>query len=231
MIITYNSTSFYLEPCNGGFLLIDAGWNGQLNLFLKKLHLLGIQPQQIQYILLTHHHHDHTAIVCELKKRTGAKLILHEKQRPYLEQGMTNYKALKQYNKLLWFADRISRPFIKYQYPVIKPDTSDIVVEADIDDFSLRKIGVQGKIISTPGHSLDSISILLDTGNVFVGDLAMNMSNMKFIGKVSFPIEAEDYLQVRLSLKKLIDLGAVMFYPSHGTPISKKIIEEALTSK
>lgn len=231
MIITYNSTSFYLEPCNGGFLLIDAGWNGQLSLFLKKLRLLGVQPQQIQYILLTHHHHDHTALVCELKKRTGAKLILHEKQIPYLKQEITNYKALKQYNKLFWLVDRISRPFIKYQYSVIKPNRADIVVDSDIDDSSLRKIGVQGKIVSTPGHSLDSISILLDTGNVFVGDLAMNMGNMKFIGKVPFPIEAEDYRQVRLSLKKLIDLGAVMFYPSHGKPISKKIIEEALISK
>ena len=228
MEITYNSTNFYLEPCKGGFLLIDAGWKGQLNVFLKKLHQIGVKPLQIQYILLTHHHHDHTAIVSELKELTGAKLILYKDQLVYIEKGVTNYKNLKQYNKLLWMIDRITRPFIKYQYPAIHPNELDIIVNSDIDDYILRDIGVQGKIITTPGHSHDSISVLLDNGNTYVGDLVMNMSNMKIIGNIPFPIEAEDYSQVKHSLRKLLNLGATVLFPSHGHPINKKIIEDAI---
>ncbi|WP_289293508.1 MBL fold metallo-hydrolase [Bacteroides sp. 41_26] len=228
MEIIYNSTSFYLEPCNGGFLLIDAGWRGQLSIFLNKLHLIGVKPQQIQYILLTHHHHDHTAIVSELKELTGARLILYKDQLVYLKKGVTNYKNLKQYNKLLWMIDRITRPFIKYQYPAISPNETDIIVNSDIDDYSLRNIGIKGKIIATPGHSHDSISVLLDNGNAYVGDLVMNMPNMKIIGKIPFPIEAEDYSQVQQSLRKLLGLGATVFFPSHGQPVSKKIIEDSI---
>lgn len=138
MKITYNSTNYYLIPCNDGFLLIDAGWNGLLRVFLEKLHSIGIAPVQIKYILLTHHHHDHAAIVQELRKMTEAKLIVHKEQLPYLKAGFTDYKKLKQYNKLLWIIDRISRPFIKYQYRPIDFDAADVIVDSDIDDVSLR---------------------------------------------------------------------------------------------
>ena len=221
MKITYNSTNYYLIPCNDGFLLIDAGWNGLLRVFLEKLHSIGIAPVQIKYILLTHHHHDHAAIVQELRKMTEAKLIVHKEQLPYLKAGFTDYKKLKQYN-------RISRPFIKYQYRPIDFDAADVIVDSDIDDVSLRNIGVQGKIVLTPGHSHDSISVLLDNGNAYIGDLAMNMNSMKLLGKAPFLIEAEDYLQVNQSLRKLVNLGVTLFYPSHGEVVTQEKIVETV---
>lgn len=228
MKITYNSTNYYLIPCNDGFLLIDAGWNGLLRVFLEKLHSIGIAPVQIKYNPFNSSHHDHAAIVQELRKMTEAKLIVHKEQLPYLKAGFTDYKKLKQYNKLLWIIDRISRPFIKYQYRPIDFDAADVIVDSDIDDVSLRNIGVQGKIVLTPGHSHDSISVLLDNGNAYIGDLAMNMNSMKLLGKAPFPIEAEDYLQVNQSLRKLVNLGVTLFYPSHGEVITQEKIVETV---
>ena len=159
---------------------------------------------------------------------TEAKLIVHKEQLPYLKAGFTDYKKLKQYNKLLWIIDRISRPFIKYQYRPIDFDAADVIVDSDIDDVSLRNIGVQGKIVLTPGHSHDSISVLLDNGNAYIGDLAMNMNSMKLLGKAPFPIEAEDYLQVNQSLRKLVNLGVTLFYPSHGEVITQEKVVETI---
>lgn len=228
MKITYNSTNYYLEPCNNGFLLIDAGWYGKGKIFKKKLNLLGIKPEQIKYILLTHHHHDHVAIIQELKMLTNAKLIVHEKQISYLETGVTNDRYIRQYNWGLWLIDKLTKPFVKYKYPPISIDNSDIIIDTDTNDSMLRSIGVSGKIISTPGHSSDSISVLLDSGTAYVGDLAMNMSSMKLIGKIPFPIEAEDFEQVKLSLKRLINFGGIRFYPSHGDIIFKEMIERVI---
>lgn len=228
MKITYNSTNYYLEPCNNGFLLIDAGWYGKGKIFKKKLNLLGIKPEQIKYILLTHHHHDHVAIIQELKMLTNAKLIVHEKQIPYLETGVTNDRYIRQYNWVLWLIDKLTKPFIKYKYHPISIDNSDIIIDIDTNDSMLRSIGVSGKIILTPGHSSDSISVLLDSGTAYVGDLAMNMSSMKLIGKIPFPIEAEDFEQVKLSLKRLINFGGIRFYPSHGDIILKEMIERVI---
>lgn len=228
MKITYNSTNYYLEPCNNGFLLIDAGWYGKGKIFKKKLNLLGIKPEQIKYILLTHHHHDHVAIIQELKMLTNAKLIVHEKQISYLETGVTNDRYIRQYNWVLWLIDKLIKPFVKYKYSPISIDNSDIIIDTDTNDSMLRSIGVSGKIILTPGHSSDSISVLLDSGTAYVGDLAMNMSSMKLIGKIPFPIEAEDFEQVKLSLKRLINFGGIRFYPSHGDIIFKEMIERVI---
>lgn len=228
MKITYNSTNYYLEPCDNGFLLIDAGWYGKGKVFKKELNLLGIKPEQIKYILLTHHHHDHSAIVEELKILTNAKLIVHAKQIPYLKTGVTNDGYIKQYNWVLWLIDKLMKPFVKYKYPPISINNSDIIIDTDTNNNVLRNIGISGKIILTPGHSSDSISVLMDNGTAYVGDLAMNMSSMKLIGKIPLPIEAEDFEQVKLNMKKLVDLGCVKFCPSHGDVIVKEMIERVM---
>lgn len=85
-----------------------------------------------------------------------------------------------------------------------------------------------GKIVLTPGHSSDSISVLLDNGTAYVGDLAMNLKSMKRLGKMPIPIEAEDFDQVIHSMKKLIYLGGNLFYPSHGDVIAKTMIERVI---
>jgi len=226
MTITYNSTNYFLLPCKGGYLLIDAGWNGKLDRFKKELNSFNIGLKQIKYIFLTHHHHDHSALVQDLKDLTNAKLIVHKEQVDFLTKGETDYKQIKQFNWLLWLLDRILRPFIKYNYKPIKIEQTDFIIDSEFDDLTLRGIGVNGKIVTTPGHSKDSISILLDSGDAYVGDLAMNI--MGLISKAPLPIEAENYQQVNDSMKKLISLGAKDIYPSHGGLIDKKMIEKII---
>lgn len=228
MKITYNSTNYYLEPCSNGFLLIDAGWHGKVEKFKNGLKMLGVKPDEIKYILLTHHHHDHVAIVQELKTITNAKLIVHKNQIPYLERGVTNTVDIKQYNRVLRLIDRFTKPFIKYNYPPITINNYDTIMSDDINDNILRNIGVDGKIVSTPGHSNDSVSILLDNGTAYVGDLAMNIKSMKRMSGMPLPIEAEDFEQVKFSIKNLIHLGANLFYPSHGEVITKEMIERVI---
>ena len=63
-------------------------------------------------------------------------------------------------------------------FRTIKPADVDIVL--DNNEFSLADYGIAGKVIYTPGHSSGSVSVLLDTGEAFVGDLAMNTLPMKF---------------------------------------------------
>lgn len=37
----------------------------------------------------------------------------------------------------------------------------------------LKKLGIEGEIIRTVSHSADSVSLILDDGNCFVGDLEL----------------------------------------------------------
>lgn len=54
----------------------------------------------------------------------------------------------------------------------------EILVEEDID---LLEFGVNGKIVHTPGHISGSISLLLDSGEAFVGDLAVKLFALQYL--------------------------------------------------
>jgi glyoxylase-like metal-dependent hydrolase (beta-lactamase superfamily II) len=51
---------------------------------------------------------------------------------------------------------------------------SEGVIAVDAGSPGKGEHFVPGKILCTPGHSSGSVSVLLDTGEAFVGDLAMN---------------------------------------------------------
>ena len=66
-------------------------------------------------------------------------------------------------------------------------------------------LDIAGEILYTPGHSEDSVSVLLDDGQVFTGDL----TDPRMVGP-------EDPDVVRASWQLLKDRGAGQVYAGHG---------------
>src|SRR5512138_997179 len=145
--LTVNSTHFYLVDCQGGRLLLDAGWG--LPQFRAQLKAYKIDVSEIRYVMFSHTHPDHAGLVQDIKNISGAKLLIHEKQIPFLKE-------------LQAFIAK------KGGYLPIRVEKTDLV---NPTRQVLRTIGVLGEIIETPGHSDDSISLLLDSGEAFTGDL------------------------------------------------------------
>jgi len=98
----------------------------------------------------------------------------------------------------------------------------DIIIEGDNDEF-LKGIGIDGVILHTPGHTRDSISVLLSDGSAFVGDAAMNF--LRWTGVGHRPIYIEDIDIVYESWRKLRERGARVIYPSHGNCFSAAKLE------
>jgi glyoxylase-like metal-dependent hydrolase (beta-lactamase superfamily II) len=97
------------------------------------------------------------------------------------------------------------------------------------EEYSLESYGIQGKLIYTPGHSSGSMSLLLDTGDAFVGDLAFGWFPMR-IGP-GMPIFAEDTNAISVikeSWRKLLFNGAKQIYPAHGKPFNANVLEKLL---
>jgi len=66
-------------------------------------------------------------------------------------------------------------------------------------------IGIAGEIVHTPGHSDDSVSLLLDDGSAFTGDLTPPT------------LAREDAVRaVTASWRLLRERGATRVYPGHG---------------
>jgi hydroxyacylglutathione hydrolase len=205
-----------------GLILIDTGIPKRINIFRKSFEKLSIDPHDIKLIILTHGDPDHAGSAKDLKALTGAKIAIHAHDRPNLEQSLYNFPpGASRWGNFMHF---ILNPLLKKVLPRVPAERADIVL--DENDYSLNDFGVRGRIIFTPGHTMGSVSVLLESGEAFVGCLAHN--NPPFRLKPGLPIFAEDIDKVKESWKSLISQGAKMIYPGHGKPFPVEVIKKAL---
>ena len=149
--LKYGNTNTFYFPGNNGGLLLDTDYAGTLHAYYKALKANGIEAKSIKYVLATHYHPDHMGLISELMKQ-GATLLLIDIQR----------------NKI-HFSDSI---FNKDKLPYTPIDeAAATVISCEDSRRFLSRLGISGEIIYTPSHSEDSISLVLDDGNCFVGDL------------------------------------------------------------
>jgi glyoxylase-like metal-dependent hydrolase (beta-lactamase superfamily II) len=144
----------------------------------------GLSVKDVTHVLVTHYHIDHGAIAEEMKDK-GAKLIVMESQREHLN-------AQKKFVKL---------PIVFHE---IKNE-GNIEVTFKESRVFLEALGIEGKIISTPGHSQDHLTLILENDIAFTGDLPPENSYPQ--GSDVF----NDWLQLH-------ELKVTRIYPAHGRP-------------
>jgi glyoxylase-like metal-dependent hydrolase (beta-lactamase superfamily II) len=184
--ITYDSTNYYLVQAACGWIMIDTGWPGTLAEYLSLLKKKNIDIREVKYLIVTHFHPDHAGLVQEIKD-FGAKLIVHESQISFIENLKSFFIRKPQYN----FKDIDTR--------------DNIIVTSKKSRDLLLKNGVKGEIITTLGHSEDSISFIIDGCCAFTGDLP----GMLFADLESNPGIKESWMKIAAFKVKKI-------YPGHG---------------
>lgn len=110
--------------------------------------------------------------------------------------------------------------FRKISFPKFSPD----ILISD-KPYSLSKYGINGNIIHTPGHTFGSISVILDSGEAFVGCMAHN--GFPFRRHPGLPIYAQDIEEIKKCWKVLIDGGVKMIYPGHGKPFPVEVMKKS----
>ncbi len=145
-----NTNTFYVPGHNGG-LLVDTDCTGTLQAFYRALKANGLTAKDIRYVLATHYHPDHMGLISELMEQ-GVKLLLIDVQKDAVH-----------------FSDSLFERH-RLPYSPIREDSATLISCGESRDF-LAGMGIAGEIIHTPSHSGDSISLLLDNGDCFVGDL------------------------------------------------------------
>ncbi len=200
-----------------GAVLIDAATPGQGKSFLKRLSDSGIRPEEIQLIILSHGDFDHCGGAKEIQELTGAKIILHEKDRKNLEESIFHWpEGITTWGKI---SHTLFMPLVKKTIGKVPAAKVDIVMGDK--NLSLKEYGLEGSIVYTPGHTYGSISVLLDSGDAFVGCMAHN--RLPFVFRPKLPIYAKDLELLKESWIKVINMGAATIHPGHGNsfPVEK----------
>lgn len=146
-----NTNTFFLRGTVGN-LLVDTDYAGTLPMFYKEIKRQNISLKDITYVLATHYHPDHMGLVSELMKQ-GVKLLLVDVQKEYVG-----------------FSDEIFAREPRLGYEPICVEGA-MVISCEESRKFLQDLGIEGEIISTPSHSNDSVTLILDDGTCVVGDL------------------------------------------------------------
>lgn len=189
MNVGYRSTNYWVVSAGTSHLLVDIGWPGTLGTMKANIKKMGIALGEIRYALATHYHIDHAGLAEELKKE-GVPLLV-------LDVQINAIPLMKTWTK----------PGDNYVDITANGNT---IISFEQSRQLLSRIGIAGEILHTPGHSDHCVSLLLDDGSVFTGDLP-----------------PETYVfdnPVALASWKLLRAhGATRVYPAHG-PI--RLIDE-----
>jgi endoribonuclease LACTB2 len=181
--VGYRSTNYWVISAGTSRLLVDLGWPGTMGTMRANLERMGVPLKEIRYGLATHYHMDHAGLAQELKL-AGVPLLTVDLQRAAVPAMKASIK-----------------PADKYVEITLHDNVTICVAESR---GLLEGMGIGGEILHTPGHSDDSVSVLLDDGSAFTGDLTPPAL-----------LEDENGLAAA-SWRLLRERGAKWIYPGHG---------------
>ena len=148
--VGYRSTNYWVVSAGTSRLLVDIGYPGTLGTMRANLRRFGVPLKEIRYALATHYHIDHAGLAQDFKQ-AGVPLLVLETQVGAISLMKSSTKPRDQYVEITMH--------------------DNVKITFAMSRAVLGRIGIAGEILPTPGHSDDSVSLLLDDGSAFTGDL------------------------------------------------------------
>lgn len=215
----------YLFPTLAGYLLVDTGYEGGGEAFFRQLSRKKIDPNELQWVFLTHAHDDHAGFLNEVLRGTRARVLLHPLALERLRSGRNpdlggcpNLRAALGCRMI----ERMGQG--KHTFPPLPRELENrcIPLEGTRRRDLESNLGV--RFLDTPGHTADSMSLLTEDGALFCGDAAMAGP----FAKHYISLWVEDAEEYRASWGTLLDTGARMVYPGHGGAFPLGLLARAM---
>lgn len=180
-----NDCSVYLIDA-GDLVLIDCGAGDSFDQLVANIESIGLDPNKLTTILVTHRHIDHIGSLKRFKDEFGVQIIAHELDADSIESGIGTG------------ADMYGVPYL--------PCTVDLNLGGEENKIQFGDIEIIA--IHIPGHTDGSIAAYIDTpdGRVLFG---------QDIHGPYLPQWGADINKARQSLQKLIDLKADILCEGH----------------
>lgn len=189
-------TNSYLLVNNNKGILIDAPYSISTNINA----ILEEKQIDLEKIILTHSHWDHTAETGLLAQKYKAQVLIHKED----EQGIID----KKYHNSIYINPKIQEEFIEVMPTKYIQDNMKLQFSDDEMVF-----------LHTPGHTLGGVSIYFKEQNVlFSGDTLFQLS----IGRTDLAGGNTNQIIQSIKDRLLVLPDDTIVYPGHGESTSIK---------
>ena len=178
----------YLITTTRGNILINTGLAASAPQIKHNVEKLGLKFNDIKILLITHAHYDHVGALAEIKKMTGAQLMVNENDASVLADGGMSDYALGIYGR---------------SFAPVKADR----LLHDRDTISLGDMHLV--MLHHPGHTKGACSYLFDVKDdkrsyrVLIANMPSIIIDKKFSEETTYPNIASDYAYTLSHMKKL----------------------------
>jgi len=210
-------TNSYLLEEGGRLTLIDGGLPGDWNAFSSCLSRIGHKLEDIEAVLITHHHLDHIGNAERLRSR-GARVFSHPADASRIRgEGTPPIVPRLKFLTHPWYAAYMARLLLKGILRV-----APVVELVDVADGEVLDVPGSPRAVHVPGHTAGSSAFLLERSSVLLSGDALVTTDVTR-GKREGPqiIRGPDTEDADLALQSLEILEttrAAIVLPGHGEP-------------
>ena len=186
--------------------------------FLRGLKTVGILPDDLRAILLTHWHNDHSSGAALLQRKFGARVYYAAAEKPYLTRE-TATRGIRG-----WLADHVPEAGVLVLLRGLLEEAAPQAVTANhfVTDGEI----VEGafRVIATPGHTSGHVAYLHEpTRILFCGDaLAVVGKRLRLMARPVTP----DLAAAKTSALRCLREKANIICPGHRAPLSENAGQE-----
>ncbi|MDZ4169508.1 MAG: MBL fold metallo-hydrolase [Coriobacteriia bacterium] len=204
----------YLIDAEGGYILIDTSFPSKQDKLDAELAAAGCGPDGLRLIVLTHGDVDHAGNSAHLRRTLHAPIAIHRNDAEMVRSGDMGSGRKDQPDRhtiafrILTRGSGLLNKFMGAGegFEAFEPD----VLLEDGQDLSVY--GLDARVVHLPGHSSGSIGVVTGDGDLFCGDLLVNVT------KPSVHFYIDDLARADESIRKLNGLGVETVHPGHGKP-------------
>jgi len=202
----------YLVETGHALFLVDGGMAGTGRKILSRIAEIGRRPEELRFAFVTHAHADHFGGLAAVQEASGCSIVCHPAHADTVRTGGALVSpGLNVFGRIY---ERIARVVL----PKMRLPSLQRVMTVEHGE-SLHRFGLPGTVLHTPGHSSGDLTLVLDDGAAFVGDLVQGRRIAR-ITPPEFSIMAVDEPAMFASWRTLLSSGAKMIYPGHGKIVS-----------
>lgn len=211
-------SNVFLVSNHQAAILVDTSWQPARPRLRSQLDSLGFHNERsLTALFLTHAHFDHTENAAWIRERYKPQVLIQQSEADYLRIGSNALSQSPKSFKRRMYARFSSLLLAHLHY---QPAEADLTFNSEMD---LGELGLDARLLHTPGHTAGSSSLIIGDRIAVVGDTMHHV-----FPHTAYPPFLDNPEALLESWAKLLDTGCRVFLPSHGRAVKSRLVEREL---